>query len=166
VTHNPPPGHIVTVIKLDPQGNEKIRYQGTILERVPNGVIIEASWTLPARDLGYTSFEPGDRFTEYYYTDRWYNIFDIANPVGQRKGWYCNVTEPARILEDHIEQVDLFLDAWINPTGEILILDEDEFAEATLSNEQRNRAHQGLQALLYMIEQRQEMFSEIRTQGQ
>ncbi|MBV9229526.1 MAG: DUF402 domain-containing protein [Chloroflexi bacterium] len=151
---------MITVVKLDPKGEVKIRYQGKIIERSTHGVIIQASWTLPARDLGYTRFEPGDRFTEYYYSDRWFNIFDIASADGVRKGWYCDIAEPAQIFDDHIEQIDLFLDVWVSPTGKPLILDEDEFAAATtLSDEQRSAAQRGLQALLDMIEKRQDIFA-------
>jgi hypothetical protein len=51
---------------------------------------------------------------------------------------------------------------WVNPKGATLILDEDEFAtDATLSDEQRTKARQGLQALLELIAARQEMFSRL-----
>lgn len=153
---------MITVIKLDPSGTEKVRYTGELIDNSPRGAIIQASWTMAKRDLGYTCFEPGDRFIEYYYTDRWYNIFEIAYKDGQRKGWYCNIAEPARILDTRIEQIDLFLDVWIDPTGLPLILDEDEFAATTiLSLQQRQNAQQGLQSLLQMLENRQEVFSSL-----
>ena len=89
---------------------------------------LDAFWTRPALTLGYTTFETGDRFTEWYFTDRWYNIFEIASPDGTLKGWYCNVAEPAEIGDDAIRCRDLLLDLWVSPTGATLILDEDEFA--------------------------------------
>jgi len=142
---------MITVIKLNPQGVPKIQYQGEIAERLSNGIIVSAHWTHSARDLGYVRFEPGDRFTEYYYTDRWYNIFDIVSADGQRKGWYCNMAQPATISEDRIEQIDLLLDVWVDPRGVPLVLDEDEFAgDATLSEEQRAGAQQGLRDILRM----------------
>ena len=150
---------MVTVIKQDPHGSEKIRYQGTLIEHLPDGVVIQAAWTMPRRDLGYVVFEPGDRFVEYYYTTRWFNIFDIADAHGTRKGWYCNVAEPAHITEDQVEQIDLLLDVWVDPQGKSLILDEDEFAADTMmSDAQRHGAEMGLQTLLQMIETRQDMF--------
>lgn len=152
---------MITVVKQDPEGKAKLRYQGTIIKRLPDGVILQASWTNPARDLGYTRFEPGDRFIEYYYTNRWFNIFDIASTDGTRKGWYCNITEPAVIFDDRIEQIDLLLDVWVSPEGNYLILDEDEFAATTLTERQRHGAEAGLQALLQMLEARQEAFSDI-----
>ncbi len=81
--------HMITVVKLNALGEVKITYEGEVIEQVADGVVIQAYWTLAARDLGYTRFEPGDRFIEYYYTRRWYNIFDIARADGTRKGWYC-----------------------------------------------------------------------------
>jgi uncharacterized protein len=151
---------MITVVKLDPLGNEKIRYKGDIITRSPACVVVEATWTLPVRDLAYARFEPGDLFTEYYYVDRWFNIVDIKSANGSRKGWYCNITEPAMIYQDHIKQVDLLLDVWVNPVGETLLLDEDEFTQdTTLNDHQRNGARLGLQALLAMLAARQETFA-------
>ncbi len=153
---------MITVYKQDALGATRIRYTGEVIERLPNGVVILAAWTLPARDLGYIRFEPGDRFVEYYYRDRWFNIFDIAGRDGERKGWYCNVAVPAVIAHDSIQQVDLLLDVWVYPDGRMLILDEDEFATDTmLSEDLRVKAKQGLQSLLQMITARQEIFASI-----
>jgi uncharacterized protein len=153
---------MITIVKLDPRGAERLRYTGEVISRSQHEVVVQASWTMKERDLGYTRFEPGDRFIEFYYTDRWFNIFDIAQKDGPRKGWYCNITEPARVMDNSIEQVDLFLDVWVDLIGKTLILDEDEFAAATmLSTTQRLRAQQGLQTLLDMIEKRQEVFSSL-----
>jgi protein associated with RNAse G/E len=154
----------IIVIKQDPHGNEKIRYQGEVIEHLSDGAVIQAQWTMARRDLGYVVFEPGDRFIEYYYTNRWFNIFDIADAHGRRKGWSCNIAEPAHILEHQIEQVDLLLDVWVSPQGKPLILDEDEFAADTMMTAtQRRGAQAGLQALLKMLATRQEAFSSIRT---
>jgi predicted RNA-binding protein associated with RNAse of E/G family len=153
---------MITIIKLDPTGAEMLRYTGAILASLAYGIVIEATWKQPDRDLGYTRFETGDRFVEYFYSNRWFNIFAIANKEGVHKGWYCNIAEPARISTDTIAQVDLYLDVWINPTGETLLLDEDEFESATLlSKEQRTGARQGLRELQQMLEARQEVFAHI-----
>jgi len=153
---------MITVIKRNPVGEEKTRYAGEVIERLSDGVVIEAYWTWAARDLGYARFEPGDRFIEYYYSDRWFNIFAISNKDGSRKGWYCNVAAPAVISAASIEQVDLLLDVWVDPTGKSLVLDEDEFeADLTLTAEQRKGAIQGLSDLLALIALRRDMFSEV-----
>jgi protein associated with RNAse G/E len=153
---------MITVVKQNPLREAKVQYQGEIVERTSHKVIIQAYWSRPTKNLGYTSFETGDRFREYYYTERWFNIFDIASKAGKRKGWYCNIAEPAVLADNSIEQVDLFLDVWVTPTGETLILDEDEFvSDTTMSEEQRKGARQGLRDLLEMIAARQETFANI-----
>ncbi|MGH2498213.1 MAG: DUF402 domain-containing protein [Ktedonobacteraceae bacterium] len=150
---------MVTVVKLDTSGEARIQYEGDIVKHLANGVIIQAYWKQAAKDLGYVCFEPGDRFTEYYYSDRWYNIFDIASADGQRKGWYCNIAQPASIFDGRIEQVDLLLDVWVDPRGVSLVLDEDEFeADSTLNAELRKRARDGLRELLEMIAAQKEPF--------
>ena len=142
----------ITVNKLNSLGEIKIQYQGEIIERLEDGIIIKAYWQHPLKDLGYTCFEPGDRFIEYYYTHRWFNIFDISIASNERKGWYCNIAEPADIYSDHIKQKDLLLDVWVDPWGTPLLLDEDEFGvDTTLDDEQRQGARQGLHDLLQMI---------------
>jgi uncharacterized protein len=157
---------MITVIKRDPVGEEKTRYTGEVVKQSGDRVVIEAYWTREAKDLGYTRFEPGDRFIEYYYADRWYNIFAISGKDGKRKGWYCNVAAPAVISADCIEQNDLLLDVWVDPTGKPLVLDEDEFeADTALTDEQRESAKQGLRDLLAMIAQHKDMFSEATGQG-
>ncbi len=150
---------MITVTKLNPLGEVKIQYQGEVVECLSHGVVIHAYWKHPTKDLGYTRFEPGDRFIEYYYTNRWFNIFDISTAEGTRKGWYCNIAEPALIHDDHIEQVDLLLDVWVDPKGTTLLLDEDEFeTDTTLDEEQRKGARQGLHDLLQMIAAQTEPF--------
>jgi uncharacterized protein len=151
---------MITVTKLNPLGERKIQYQGEVIQRLSHGVVIQAYWKQPTKDLGYTLFEPGDQFIEYYYTDRWFNIFDISSAGGTRKGWYCNIAEPAHIHDEQIEQVDLLLDVWVNPKGAPLVLDEDEFeSDTTLNDEQRRGAQRALQDLLQMIAAQTEPFS-------
>jgi hypothetical protein len=118
----------VVVQKLDTRGQVVTSYAATVAERFAGGVLLDAHWERPPLALGYTTFEPGDRFREWFYSDRWYNIFEIADSGGALKGWYCNVAEPAIITEMEIRCRDLLLDVWVAPDGQTLVLDEDEFA--------------------------------------
>jgi predicted RNA-binding protein associated with RNAse of E/G family len=143
---------MITVLKINPAGQETLRYNAEVRAHLTNGVILDARWEHARRDLGYTVFEPGDHFVEYFYTDQWFNIFAISSAEGQRKGWYCNIAAPALITDSEIAQIDLLLDVWVNPNGEALILDEDEFAaDPTLTTEQREQAREGLHSLLSLI---------------
>lgn len=88
---------MITVVKLDIQHRVKLRYQAEAIEQRPQGLILSSAWTLPARNLGCTQLEPGDRFTEYYYTDRWFDIQEVASASSRRKGWCDDIAEPVRI---------------------------------------------------------------------
>ncbi|HLY32207.1 MAG TPA: DUF402 domain-containing protein [Ktedonobacterales bacterium] len=158
------PGQSVTVRKLDAEGRFVIAYEGVVGEWLPDGVRVDAVWTRPPLPLGYTTFEPGDRFIEWYYTDRWYSFIEIhSGETGTLKGWYCNVATPATIETSPTGEVtisyrDLYLDLWVAPDGTTLTLDEDEFADAPLDVEMRERAHAGMAALLALIERRDPPF--------
>ncbi|HEY7832698.1 MAG TPA: DUF402 domain-containing protein [Ktedonobacterales bacterium] len=153
----------ITVEKLDGQGRVVVAYRGAVRERFAGGLRLEARWELPARDLGYTRFEPGDRFIEWFYTDRWYNIFEIhAATTGTLRGWYCNVAAPARLTDATVSCRDLLLDLWVAPDGTARVLDEDEFAaDTTLDPPTRAAALAALAALRALVDRRAPPFDAI-----
>jgi protein associated with RNAse G/E len=83
----------------------------------------------------------GDRFVETYYTDRWYNVYEIyAHQDGHLRGWYCNVGCPAVLDGNSLSYIDLALDLLVFPDGRQLVLDEKEFYELDLPPEIRAQA--------------------------
>ncbi len=149
------PGDHIEVYKLDTQGTVVANYATELSELLPNGVRLSARWTRPTLKLGYTTFETGDYFSEWFFTDRWYNIFAVASPDGQRKGWYCNVAEPARLHEHSVYSCDLLLDLWVDTDFRVTVLDEDEFAtDQFLSPEARRHALRALDQLRSQVERR------------
>ena len=141
-------GEIVTVRKLNARGEPVFAYTGVIAAVLEAGVRIDAEWTRPRMELGYTSFDPGDRFIEWFYTDRWYNIMEVHTPEGELKGWYCNIAWPATVTRETVSYRDLALDLWVAPNGSALTLDMDEFAADTdMSEDERTQALDGMVAL-------------------
>ena len=149
----------ITVRKLNLYGQQTWSYSGVILRREPNYVLLEARFKREKMDLGYALFETGDRFVEWYFADRWYNIFEVHSVHDDRvKGWYCNVTKPAVIEDSVVSAVDLALDVWIAPDGSVTVLDEDEFAALDLSDAERRAALDALEELKSMARERQRPF--------
>jgi predicted RNA-binding protein associated with RNAse of E/G family len=112
-------------------------------------------------DLGYTVFEPGDRFVEWFFDDRWYNIFEVrAAHDDHLKGWYCNVTKPAVIdvAQGRVSAIDLALDVWVDFDGSIQVLDEDEFAALDLPEADRRAALDALNELKRLARERRPPF--------
>ena len=141
----------VTIRKLDHTGGQVTAYPGRVLWRDECAIALRTRWEWAPLDLGVVVLEPGDRWTEYFYADRWYNIFEIHASRGQLKGWYCNITRPACISGHEVTAEDLALDLWVAPDGQMQVLDEDEFAALPLTPTERDAAWQALTELQNMV---------------
>jgi hypothetical protein len=147
--------NLLTVKKLNLDHELVIAYEGTVLERTPDTIVLEARFHRATLELGYTTFEHHDRFIEYFFADRWYNIFEIHSVHDDHlKGWYCNIAQPAVFGERTIEQVDLALDVWIDPDGSYRLLDQDEFDALEIDRATRLRAQQAVSELLDLLPHR------------
>lgn len=146
----------VRVEKLNLARDVVIAYDGVLVERTATRVVLEATFTRGPMALGYVTLALGDRFVEYFFTDRWYNVFAIYDGEdGAFKGWYCNVTRPAEVEADGeanlvVRAVDLALDYFRQPGGAEFVLDEDEFSALPLTAEERAAARAALEELRAM----------------
>ncbi|MCZ7543803.1 MAG: DUF402 domain-containing protein [Anaerolineae bacterium] len=159
-------GESVILRKLDLEGREVWRWRGEVVARGENWVQIEAPFNGKRRDLGYVVLQEGDRFVEWYYADRWYNIFEIHDAADDRiKGWYCNIARPAVFRDGEITHVDLALDLFVFPDGRMLLDDEEEFAALPLSEVDRRAALDAVARLRAEVESRRPPFDAIPQQG-
>jgi hypothetical protein len=143
----------IVVIKLNTDREETWRYEGRILSQNDHSVLIEAFFNRPDLPFHGITLRENDRFFERYYTDRWYNIFEIHDRDDDRlKGWYCNVTTPAEITPEKISYIDLALDVLVYPGGEYLVLDQDEFKDLKIGSQMRAKARQALDSLILLAE--------------
>lgn len=69
---------------------------------------------------------------EYFWLDKWFNIFRFENPEGELMGYYCNINFPPTISENKVDFIDLDLDIFVESNFNFRILDEDEFQENRL----------------------------------
>jgi predicted RNA-binding protein associated with RNAse of E/G family len=138
----------ILVRKLAVDRSETWRYTGRLLFREANAILIEAYFNREDLPFHGILLGRGDRFLEKYFSDRWYNIFEIHDRQDNHlKAWYCNVCLPAEISETQIDCVDLALDLLVFPDGQQLVLDEDEFADLVIDDVTRDRARQALAEL-------------------
>ncbi len=152
----------ITVIKNDHTGREVWRYTGRVLARGVTWVQLEAFFNRPDRRTPYHTFRQGDRFVEWFYSDRWYNMFEMHDVDDDHlTGWYCNITRPALLRPDTVTADDLALDVFVAPDGAITVLDEDEFAALPLDDATRARARRALADLQRRIVSRQPPFDAI-----
>lgn len=141
-------GDRVTVT-LHKHRRPEVRYPATVLRDDGVHAVVSAPWAgPPVRDFGFVRFERGDVLTEHYWRDRWYAVKEVRDAAGALKGWYCDITRPARVATGQLHVTDLELDLWVSGDGErILRLDEDEFLAAGLTESDPGAAARARQAL-------------------
>jgi uncharacterized protein len=98
----------------------------------------------------------GTLSTEYYWLDRWYNVFRFSDPERRLKSFYCNVNMPPTFDGEVLSYVDLDVDLLVNPDFSYQILDFDDFeANAAIYNypiDVRENVHRSVSELIQMIE--------------
>ena len=138
----------IKVQKKNPAGEVTYQYEGILLSRDEHTIVLEALFDRADMPFMDVVFKTGDRFVEYYYTERWYNIFAVHDrDDGRVKGWYCNIGKPAVFEDGIVSYVDLALDLWVSTSGEQTVLDEDEFESLAVDEESRIGALRGLDGL-------------------
>ena len=159
-------GNWITVHKLNEQGAEVFRYSGILVEEQGTSLTLEARFDRSDVQFFELTFREGDRFIETYFTDRWFNIFEIHDADDDHlKGWYCNIPRPARIEQGHICAEDLALDLLVYPDGRRRVLDEDEFEEIDLSESDRKNALSALEKLKQWAQARKGPFSRLAAEN-
>lgn len=127
-------GDGLSVVKLAPDGSEVARYPGTVIRRYEPGswVIVQAVWTFRELDVAGLTFAPGDVLAEWFSPRHDFNAFAVHTANGVFRGWYANVTHPARLdlgsLPPTLAWHDLYVDVIALPDGAPVICDEDELA--------------------------------------
>ncbi len=133
------PGAELTIVKLAPDGFEAARYQAEVVgHNRDSWVLAFATWTNRTIDVGGLSFCPRDNLLEWFSPRHPFNAFAVISPEDQLKGWYANVTHPARLDATQDPPIliwhDLFLDLVGLADGSFTIRDEDELLSSGLSH--------------------------------
>jgi hypothetical protein len=100
----------------------------------------------------------GTHSLEYYWLDRWYNVFRFAEPDGALRNYYCNVNVLPTFDGETLSYVDLDLDILVEPDLSYRILDVEDFERNAedygYSVEVRANARRAVDELVRMIEAR------------
>jgi uncharacterized protein len=153
-----------TVYKLNTLGETELSYQGEVIERGENFVCIRAPFTFATRDLGYVTLKTGDMFTEWFYSDKWYNVFRVQDvDSGELKGYYCNLTRPAIINENDVKAEDLALDVFVKPDGSTLLLDENEYNALPLTENERTQVERSVEEIQKLAREAVTPFEDLAT---
>ncbi len=76
-------------------------------------------------DLGF--IRRGTVSYEYYWLDRWYNVFRFHEPDSSFRNFYCNINMPPKFAQNVLNYVDLDIDVVVHADFSYKILDIEEF---------------------------------------
>lgn len=102
--------------------------------------------------------------TEYYWLDRWYNVFRFSDPNRKLQNFYCNINQPPSFDRGVLSYIDLDIDVLVAPAFTYRVLDIDDFEENAkryaYPDEVQANARQALADLISLIEARVFPFNE------
>lgn len=138
----------ITVLKRNLDGEVTWQYEGRVLKRETNRIVLEAFFNRDDMAFMDVVLKRDDRLVETFYSDRWYNVFAIYDrDEGKFKGWYCNIGYPAVLEKNSVSYIDLALDLWVATDGTQTVLDEDEFFALSIDETARAQAVSALEEL-------------------
>lgn len=82
--------------------------------------------------IGSVSLKSGSTTYAYYKIGMGYVIWKMCNPDNKLAGYLFHICKDIHLEQDKIRYLDLLLDVWIDPEGQITILDRDEVEECAI----------------------------------
>lgn len=95
---------------------------------------------------------------EFYWLDRWYNIFRFHEPGGELRNFYCNISQPPVLSKNFLDYIDFDIDLLVCKNFSYKILDMEEFEENKkifeYPAELVGKIHASVTEIEFMIEKR------------
>ncbi len=154
----------VTVRACKYDGREHRRWSAELLRQNGPLVVLDAYFSEEVVHSHLGTIARGTHSLEYYWLDRWYNVFRFAQPDGSLRNYYCNVNLPPTLEAGVLNYVDLDLDIVVNPDLSYHVLDYDDFETNSrlygYSDEVRTNASSAIKDLIHLIEAREFPFDD------
>ena len=153
---------IVSVLKYD--GLEHRRWPARIAKIERPLLVLDAVFEDEIQHDLLGTISSGTISTEYYWLNRWYNVFRFSDPDRKLKNYYCNVNQPPRFDGRVLSYIDLDIDVLVAPDLTYKILDVEDFEENArryaYPEEVQANAHRALAELTGLIESKAFPFTE------
>jgi protein associated with RNAse G/E len=157
------PGSIL-VRALKHDGLEHRRWSAKLRQQEASLIVLDAMFDREIEHDLLGTISQGTLSVEYYWLDRWYNVFRFLGPEGALRNFYCNINQPPDFDGRVLSYVDLDIDVLVQPDFSFRILDLDEFEQNAVRYrypfELQNCARKALDELVERIENRKFPFSE------
>jgi protein associated with RNAse G/E len=143
---------VVSVLKYD--GREHRRWPARIAKTSGSLLVLDAVFDQEIEHELLGTISSGTISTEYYWLDRWYNVFRFSNR------FYCNVTQPPSFDGSVLTYVDLDIDVLVESDFSYRILDLEDFETSQYPAEIDQSARQAVEDLIEEIKTRSFPFNE------
>jgi protein associated with RNAse G/E len=143
---------VVRVYKYD--GREHRTWRARLAKQVGPLIVLDAVFAEEVEHDLLGRIAPGTVSKEYYWLDRWYNVFRFSDR------FYCNVTEPPRFDGSVLTYVDLDIDVLVEQDFSYRILDLEDFEISPYPVEVKQKARQAVAELIRLVEARSFPFNE------
>jgi protein associated with RNAse G/E len=155
----------ITVRTYKYDGTEHRHWRAQLIRREHSLLILSARFEEEIQHPLLGIIARGTLSTEFYWLDRWYNIFRFHQPSGELLNFYCNINAPPVLHRNVLSYIDLDMDILVSPELSYSILDEDEFtanaARFKYPLEFQRQAQQALRQLITLIESRRFPFNNL-----
>jgi uncharacterized protein len=156
----------ITVRTYKYDGTEHRRWRAQISRQEDFLIVLDAKFEEEIRHPLLGTVAPDTLSIEYYWLDRWYNVFRFVEPTGELRNFYCNINVPPVLQKNVLSYIDLDVDVLVAPDLSYTILDEDEFAaNAEKFNYPmgiRRRSQEALSELVALIERHDFPFNDFK----
>jgi protein associated with RNAse G/E len=152
---------LVRVLKYD--GVEHRRWEATVKHLEGSLLVLDATFAEEIQHDLIGVIARGTVSTEYYWLDRWFNVFRFATPEGRLQSYYCNINVPPVFDGETLSYIDLDIDILVQPDFSYRVLDREDFesnaAKFGYPEKVRQNAEAALNELIEMIQSREFPFA-------
>ena len=157
---------IVRVLKHD--GSEHRRWRGQIARQEASLIVLDAEFDVDVSHHLLGEIKRGTRLIEYYWLNRWYNVFRFLNDDSSTRLFYCNINKPPAFDGRSLTYIDLDIDVIVRSDYSYEVLDLDEYGANSLrygyTAEEKTNVKKALEELTGLIRARDFPFSESQCQ--
>jgi protein associated with RNAse G/E len=121
------PPEIITVRSRKYDNEVRKTWTCELLEATDGLISAVGVFEIDVKHPGLGSISRGTISYEYFWLDRWYNVFRFHEPNGAFRSYYCNITMPPTLADGFLDYIDLDIDVVVGKDLSCEVLDMDDF---------------------------------------
>ena len=126
------PPEIITVRSRKYDNEVRRSWSCELLESSDKLISAVGIFDIDVEHPGLGSISRGTLSYEYYWLDRWYNVFRFHEPDGAFRSYYCNIAMPPTLAHGFLDYIDLDIDVVAEKDLSYKVLDRDDFEQNKL----------------------------------